>query len=265
MHFFVHFHIVFFPYRRLKHIVLVFVSHSIVKPSSTLFKNQSLYFRSLLRWPSKEYYSSNLVSRYESHQFPVVKGFPLPRKSALAYIDIAGKERQDDNGSCSNCREAKEVAKIAENIVDAGSVKAEEIGVITPYTSQRTVIKREMSRRCGDVEVAICDAFQGREKKVIILSLTRSNDSGNVGFVDNDRRLNVSLTRAKYGLVIVGDGRTLQNGIESGLRSLLLHCHEIRGVVSGTCEGNKMISEEDVETTTGKLLRRPPIFVCISA
>ena len=87
----------------------------------------------------------------------MVKGFPWPRKSALAYIDIAGKERQDDNGSWSNCREAKEVARIAENIVDAGSVKAEDIGVITPYTFQRAVIQREMSRRCRDVEVAICD------------------------------------------------------------------------------------------------------------
>ena len=127
--------------------MLVFLSHSIVRPSSTLFKNHSIYFRSLLRWPSKEYYGSKLVSaKFESHQFPVVKGFPWPRKSALAYIDIAGKERQDDYGSWSNYREAKEVARIAENIVAAGSVKAEDIGVITPYTFQRAVIQKEMSK-----------------------------------------------------------------------------------------------------------------------
>ena len=102
-------------------------------------------------------------------------------------------------------------------------------------------------------------------KKVIILSLTRCNDCGSLGFVDDDRRLNVSLTRAQYGLIVLGDGKTLQSGYVSGLRSLLLHCHEMRVVISVTSEGNKMISEEDVETTTGKLLRRPPIFVYISA
>ena len=67
------------------------------------------------------------------------------------------------------------------------------------------------------------------------------------------------MKRAKESLIILDDGKTLQNGYVSGLRSLLLHCHEIRGVVSGTCEGNKMISEEDAETTTEKLRRRPPV------
>ena len=55
--------------------------------------------------------------KFASHQFPVDKGFPWSKRSALAFIDISGKERQDDIGSWSNLREAKEVARIAENIV----------------------------------------------------------------------------------------------------------------------------------------------------
>ena len=137
-----------------------------VRPFANLFKNHSVYFCSLIRWPSREYYGGKLVcGKFESHQFPVVKGFAWPNNSALAFIDISGKERQDNIGSYSNLSEAIEVARIAENIVAAGSVCAEDIGVITPYAFQRAVIQSEMSKKCKDVEVAIVDAFQGREKR----------------------------------------------------------------------------------------------------
>ncbi len=59
------------------------------------------------------------------------------------------------------------------------------------------------------VEVNTVDAFQGREKEVIILSLVRSNKEGNIGFLRDIRRLNVSLSRAKRKLIIIGDSQTV--------------------------------------------------------
>jgi superfamily I DNA and/or RNA helicase len=60
-----------------------------------------------------------------------------------------------------------------------------------------------------ETEIGSIDSFQGREKEVIILSLVRSNDAGEVGFLSDVRRMNVGMTRARRLLVIIGDSSTI--------------------------------------------------------
>jgi len=87
------------------------------------------------------------------------------------------------------------------------------IGIISPYAEQvryiRSKIEDDEVLRALDIEINSIDGFQGQEKDLIIISLTRSNDAGIIGFLSDYRRLNVAMTRAKKKLVIIGDGATL--------------------------------------------------------
>src|SRR5271154_5982234 len=107
--------------------------------------------------------------------------------------------------------EATNCEKIVTKFFKAG-VQPGQIGIITPYEGQRSYIVSTMQQNGSyrkdlykEVEVASVDAFQGREKDYIVLSCVRSNEHQGIGFLNDPRRLNVALTRAKYGLVILGN------------------------------------------------------------
>jgi superfamily I DNA and/or RNA helicase len=110
--------------------------------------------------------------------------------------------------SYANAAEADAVSAIARALLASGELPATSLGVITPYSAQANLL---LQRRLGggEVEVSSVDGFQGREKEAIIFSAVRSNDERAVGFLADRRRLNVAITRAKRGLVLVGDAQTL--------------------------------------------------------
>jgi regulator of nonsense transcripts 1 len=111
--------------------------------------------------------------------------------------------------------EASNVEKIVTKFFKSGVVPG-QIGVVTPYEGQRSYIVNYMQYNGSlkkdlykEIEVASVDAFQGREKDYIILSCVRSNEHQGIGFLNDPRRLNVALTRAKYGVVILGNPKVL--------------------------------------------------------
>lgn len=123
------------------------------------------------------------------------------------FVDTAGlgyDEERDGLGSYHNPGELALVVRVVTALLQSG-VLPEDIGVITPYSAQLTRVRAALPQ----VESGTVNAFQGREKEVIVASFVRSNPDGEIGFVADPRRLNVSLTRARRLFVGIGDSATL--------------------------------------------------------
>eukprot|EP00126_Sphaerothecum_destruens_P008230 Sdes_comp20136_c0_seq1m13231 len=163
--------------------------------------------------------------------------WPVIDKPMMFYSSTGKEEIASSGTSYLNRTEASNVEKIVTKFLRSG-IKPDQIGVITPYEGQRAFIVQHMqlngalrSQLYQDIEVASVDAFQGREKDLIILSCTRSNDHQGIGFLNNPRRLNVALTRAKYGIIIVGNPKVLSKQVL--WNNLLVHYKENDCLVEG--------------------------------
>jgi len=86
---------------------------------------------------------------------------------------------------------------------------------------------------CNELEINSVDAYQGREKEVIILSMVRSNDANEIGFLIEERRLNVAITRARSHLVVVGDSGTITKESKA-LESFIDYCYANGDVVTAS-------------------------------
>ena len=90
-----------------------------------------------------------------------------------------------------------------------------DVGIISPYRAQvqylrRLLMKREFFKPFRrQISVNTVDGFQGQERDIIVISLVRSNDEGQIGFLRDLRRMNVAITRARMKVIILGDRQTL--------------------------------------------------------
>ncbi|MBS3817639.1 MAG: IGHMBP2 family helicase, partial [Candidatus Thermoplasmatota archaeon] len=153
----------------------------------------------------REHTLSDIIGEGRSGKFAEV----LDPNEPLILLDTDHQmPERSKPGSTSkeNPGEALLAKEISQRFLKMG-LEPRDIGIITPYDDQTDLIERKIEKE--EIEVDTVDGFQGREKEVIILSLTRSNDRDNIGFLKDLRRLNVSITRAKRKLVVLGDTETL--------------------------------------------------------
>ena len=172
-------------------------------------------------FPSGRFYDGRLSDGINAEDRIPPAGFMWPDwDNPVAFIPIDGSEQVDSEGqSKSNLDEAGRVVTVVQSLLAMGDLSTRDIGVITPYNGQVRVLSDlfEQAGGRGDgepysgLEIKSVDGYQGREKEVIVFSTVRANENGEVGFLSDRRRLNVAITRARRGLIILGNMNTLRH------------------------------------------------------
>lgn len=172
----------------------------------------------IMQWASDELYGGKLMAHpsVADHVLPPAGAADGEAHPALLLVDTAGcdmPEQGDENDSKWNDGEASVVMALVRRLLREG-VRATDIGVITPYRGQVSRLRElraadDAPAGSADVEISTVDGFQGREKEAIVISMVRSNDDGVVGFLADNRRMNVAVTRARRHCAVVCDTETV--------------------------------------------------------
>jgi superfamily I DNA and/or RNA helicase len=160
----------------------------------------------IVRYPNKALYGGALRSH------PAVAAHSID-DAPLEVIDTAGRgfEEETPEASESKANEGEALLAVAEveRILQKG-VRPADIALIAPYDAQVQRLRQLLAARLDEgLEIDTVDGFQGREKEAVVVTLVRSNDEGDLGFLADIRRMNVALTRARKKLVVIGDSATV--------------------------------------------------------
>jgi regulator of nonsense transcripts 1 len=198
-----------------------------------LLEEQYRMHPGLAAFSSVRFYDRRLKSVPKPSERVAPNGVNWPSTMVpLAFVEVKGEEmRAPDGNSIFNVQEAEECVRVVQKLLLSGDVKnAGDIGIIAPYAAQVRAISEEWNRKVtsdvklkntsiveadnpesakDELEIRSVDGFQGREKEVIVLCTVRNNRQNQLGFVADPRRLNVAITRAKRGLIVLGHRDTL--------------------------------------------------------
>ncbi|EED24276.1 DNA replication helicase Dna2, putative [Talaromyces stipitatus ATCC 10500] len=137
-------------------------------------------------------------------------------KTRLVNTDtLSGRGPENLVGSrLTNTSEATLCVQIVQAFISSG-ISPREIGVITFYRSQLSLLRQSLRQYSTELEMHTTDKFQGRDKEIVILSCVRSNNDKQVGDLLRDwHRINVAFTRARTKLLVIGSKSTLRDGNE---------------------------------------------------
>lgn len=182
---------------------------------------------SIMKFPSMQLYEDKLIG---DESVKEIKLTDLPGVSSndetnvqCVWYDTQGGDFPEQKlesikgDSKYNEMELQIVRGHVKKLIESG-VPPQDIGIIAPYAAQVQLLKKQLGPD-SLIEVSTVDGFQGREKEVIILTLVRSNDERDVGFLSEERRLNVAITRPKRQLCVIGDLQLMNDSGHKFLQS----------------------------------------------
>lgn len=191
--------------------------------TAVMLEQQYRMNEQIMGFSGQQFYENRLKAD-DSVRFHVLGPGFLP----LEFVDTAGcgfEEKQNPRSlSTFNPEEANLLLKHLANLFNRIEAEVPErleqnlsVGLIAPYKAQVRILEEQLnnspmlSTYLPYIKVKTVDGFQGQERDVIYISLTRSNRKGEIGFLKDIRRMNVALTRARQKLVVIGDSATLGN------------------------------------------------------
>ncbi|WP_290711454.1 AAA domain-containing protein, partial [Flavihumibacter sp. CACIAM 22H1] len=182
----------------------------------TMLREQYRMHAAIMEFSNQEFYENKLVAAAT-----VADRLIFPGDSPFLFIDTAGCgfEEKQEGTSTSNPEEAAFLVRQfsqywSEVETSFPGPKPLSIGIIAPYKMQLDAIQQAFTNAGGfppnaQVSINTVDSFQGQERDIIYISMTRSNADNRIGFLAEIRRMNVAMTRARMKLVIIGDSSTL--------------------------------------------------------
>ena len=197
-----------------------------------LLDTQYRMHEDIMLHPNRAFYSDALQASPDVAQ-RVLDGLP-----PLTFVDTAGRGWDEERAapeadvtgrSHASIRNPEEAAFVVDRVRELlTSHSAASIGVIAPYRAQVTLLEELLSKDAaqsqGGLSIQTVDGFQGQERDIMVIGLTRSNAAGEVGFLGEHRRMNVAMTRARMHLLVVGDSATL--GSDTFYADFIQHCEQ---------------------------------------
>lgn len=183
--------------------------------ASVLLNEQYRMHEDIMSFSNTIFYDGQLTANKSVANHLIFEG-DIP----LEFIDTAGtgfyQSIDPETKSSFNVDEISLLQAHLNQYLDlVNSIKPDEaldIGIIAPYKAQVQRLKDQIeidSNSLTKLSINTIDGFQGQERDVIYISLVRSNEKGDIGFLSNQRRMNVAMTRARKKLVIIGDSATI--------------------------------------------------------
>ncbi|OCH91263.1 P-loop containing nucleoside triphosphate hydrolase protein [Obba rivulosa] len=183
-----------------------------------LLKNYRSH-KAILNFPNDHFYDSELQPCGSSAVINAFIDSPIlvdPKFPVIFHAITSKDDRDATSPSYFNIDQATLVKDYVTRLLQEGSTGAVDIGVITPYSAQAKKIRQLLKGVADDTDVRTVEAFQGQERRVIIVSTVRSTREllthdikHALGFVANPRRFNVAVTRAQALLIVIGDPSVL--------------------------------------------------------
>jgi ATP-dependent RNA/DNA helicase IGHMBP2 len=194
---------------------------------SVMLNTQYRMNENIMNFSNREFYNGNLIAdasvkdsllSYDENEHLLNTAFDLIDTAGCGYTEIINPESL----SIANPEEATLLIDHLKLLLQQYESKSNlekkiSIGIISPYKEQVQLLTLRISEDeflknyLPQIAIKTVDGFQGQERDVIYISMVRSNESMEIGFLSDTRRMNVALTRAKKKLVVIGDSATFGN------------------------------------------------------